>query len=139
MQDNSKTGSHLPDELLTAVRSVDPARTMEQRSFHVLADVRESGSEYAIFLDVPGVDEDDLNVNWEADELVVSGNREFDHDLEDAEQFIRLERPYGPFQYRTSFQRPVVASAITAKYKRGVLKIRIPKSLGGAQHHGPAN
>lgn len=102
--------------------------------FQLPCDVRESGTEYAVFLDIPGVDEDDLNVTWDADELVISGHREFDHDLEDAEEFIRLERPYGAFQYRTTFAKPVVASAITAKYRRGVLKIRVPKSAACPAH-----
>ena len=90
-------------------------------------DVKDAGSEFVIYVDLPGIDEDSAEFAWEGSAFTVSGNRDFDHDSEDAEEFIQLESPYGPYVCRVEFDVPIDPDQATAKYKRGVLKVRLPK------------
>lgn len=92
-----------------------------------LGDIKESKSAITVYIDLPGVDEDDLTIRYENGLLVVFGEREFDHDNEDAEEYTTIDRPYGRFRYKIGLEGPLDSMNVTAKYKRGVLKIRIPK------------
>jgi HSP20 family molecular chaperone IbpA len=53
--------------------------------------------------------------------------REFDLDNEDPEDYLQIKRPYGPFHIEVPLPSPVDFELATAKYKRGVLKVRMPK------------
>lgn len=109
---------------LRAVSRDDP----EDESLWLPAyDVRDSRQEMVVFVDLPGMDEDDIAIHLRNAELVIQGNREFDHDTEDAEEFITIERPYGPFDLHVDVPTNVDPEQISAKYKRGVLKVRLPK------------
>ena len=91
-------------------------------------DIRESRAEFVVFMDLPGIDEDELEFCWTTNSLTLSGSKEFDHDTEDAEEFIELNRVYGPFCCLIGFGSCIDGNRATAKYKRGVLKLRIPKT-----------
>jgi HSP20 family protein len=92
-------------------------------------DLKEDRREYVVFLDLPGVDEDEILLEGFEASLRISAPRDFNHDHEDAEEFIRLERPYGHFETVLTFAKPVLWHHITARYRRGVLKVRVPKQL----------
>lgn len=91
-------------------------------------DVKEDASEYVVYADIPGVDEDEIDIRLVGDILTISGERSFDHDNEDAEDYVRLERPYGPFERSLNIPAGLNSNGMTAKYKRGVLKVRVPKT-----------
>lgn len=93
-----------------------------------LIDVRDNPIEFVLFADIPGVDEDDIHVEVQERKIVIRGEREFDHDSEDAEEFVRLERLYGPFERVVDLPRDLDLNRVTAKYRRGVLKIRVPRA-----------
>lgn len=89
-------------------------------------DVKETPTETTIFVDLPGVDEDEISIEEITGSIEVSVRREFDHDTEDAEEYTRLGRPYGAFVCRVPLSPKADAEEMTAKYRRGVLKIRVP-------------
>lgn len=95
-------------------------------------DIKVDGSEVVVLADLPGIDEDEIDIQMVGDVLSISGERSFDHDAEDAEEYVRLERPYGPFERKVELPSGLNAGGITAKYKRGVLKVRVPR--GGARN-----
>ena len=103
--------------------------TMEKQGYAPAIDVKETQKEYVLFVDLPGIEEDDIEFSWTENSLVLSGAREFDHDGEDAEDFIQIKRPYGPFMGLVEFAHAVDTNQATAKYRRGVLKIRLPKKM----------
>jgi HSP20 family protein len=90
-------------------------------------DVKETSSEYLIVIDLPGVDEDEIHLAFQDGVFTCQVDREFDHDAEDAEEYIRLDRPYGHFETKVMLGGDGVFDLATAKYKRGVLKVRIPR------------
>lgn len=88
-------------------------------------DVAEDQNHILVKVEVPGMEEKDLRVNFEDGLLTVSGERQFER--KDDRNYHRIERSYGSFVRTFSLPRTVDANAITAEYKNGVLEIAIPK------------
>ncbi|HEX7190924.1 MAG TPA: Hsp20/alpha crystallin family protein [Thermoanaerobaculia bacterium] len=88
-------------------------------------DVAEDNDHIIVKVEVPGMEEKDLRVNFEDGILTVSGERHFER--KDDRNYHRIERSYGSFVRTFSLPRTVDANAITASYKAGVLEIEIPK------------
>jgi HSP20 family protein len=89
-------------------------------------DVLESDSEYLLRLDVPGVDENSVNVELERGLLRVEGERKAQNEAAGPRYPLR-ERKAGPFRRNFRLPDAIDAEKIEAKYDRGVLEIRIPK------------
>ena len=98
-------------------------------------DLRVGERDVVAFIDIPGVEEDDLQIEIRSAVLIVEGDRSFDHDLEDAEEYTRLGRAYGPFRVEVLLPEPVNPEEATAKYRRGVLRVRIPRRKGETTVH----
>lgn len=88
-------------------------------------DVAEDKDHILVKVEVPGMEEKDLRVNFEDGLLTISGERQFER--KDDRNYHRIERSYGSFVRTFSLPRTVDANAITAEYKNGVLEIAIPK------------
>ena len=88
-------------------------------------DVAEEKDHILVKVEVPGMEEKDLRVNFEDGLLTVSGERQFER--KDDRNYHRIERAYGSFVRQFTLPRTVDANAITANYKNGVLEIEIPK------------
>jgi len=88
-------------------------------------DVAEEGDKILVKVEVPGVDQKDLKVNFEDTTLTVSGERVFEK--KDDRNYHRIERTYGSFVRTFTLPRSIDASAIVANYRNGVLEIEIPK------------
>ncbi len=94
-------------------------------------DVCEDDEAYYIIVEVAGVDERDLEVEYHPNgTLVVRGVRR--PPTTGAVQCLVLEIPYGPFERRIPLPSAINADGITAEYRSGLLLIRVPKrvSLG---------
>ncbi len=115
------------EELL--IRKAGPAKARERAiDWRPAGDIKQAREEYTIFIDLPGVDEDSLLIDFQEQTLSIAGERDFDHDREDAEEFVRIDRPYGHFRYEAKLEPPVDIQNVRAKYKRGVLKITVPRT-----------
>ena len=88
-------------------------------------DVAEEGDKILVKVEVPGMDEKDLEIHFEDGLLTVTGERQFER--KDERSYHRIERAYGTFTRGFSLPRSVDAGAITANYRNGVLEIEIPK------------
>jgi HSP20 family protein len=88
-------------------------------------DVAEEGDKILVKVEVPGMDEKDLKINFEDGMLTVTGERQFER--KDERNYHRIERAYGTFTRTFSLPRTVDASAIIANYRNGILEIEIPK------------
>jgi HSP20 family protein len=96
-----------------------------RRIFQPAADVIETQSSIIVKLEVPGVDYEDIQVNMEGSNLVISGKREFDRDAQ-SEELVRLERGFGDFKRIFHMPEEIDSSTIKAKLDSGVLTITIP-------------
>lgn len=88
-------------------------------------DVAEDNEKIHVRVEVPGMDEKDLKVNYEDGLLTISGERQFDR--KDDRNYHRIERQYGSFVRSFSLPRTVEANQIVANYRNGVLEIEVPK------------
>jgi HSP20 family protein len=89
-------------------------------------DVYEDEHTITLKIEVPGIDENDINVSIENNTLTVRGERRFEKD-EKEENFHRVERVYGSFARSFTLPNTVDPEQISALYERGVLKIRLAK------------
>src|SRR5258707_9033278 len=89
-------------------------------------DVYEDEHNLVLKLEVPGVNEEDLNVSVENDTLTVQGERKFEK-AEKEENFHRIERRYGSFTRTFKLPNTVDAEKVDASYEKGILKITLAK------------
>jgi len=89
-------------------------------------DVYEDEHNLILKLEVPGVNEEDLNVSLENDTLVIQGERKFEKE-EKEENFHRIERRYGAFTRTFKLPNTLDSEKVEANYEKGILKITIGK------------
>ena len=89
-------------------------------------DIYEDEHSVQLKLEVPGIDQKDLDVKVENNVLTVSGERKFEKE-EKEENFRRLERRYGSFTRSFTLPNTVNPEDVSADYINGVLKIRLGK------------
>ena len=89
-------------------------------------DVYEDEHNITLKIEVPGIDEKNINVSIENNTLTVHGERRFEKD-EKEENFHRVERMYGSFTRSFTLPNTVDLEQVSAHYEKGVLKIRLAK------------
>ena len=77
-------------------------------------------------IEVPGIDEKDIDVRVENNTLTVHGERKFEKE-EKEENYRRIERQYGSFIRSFTLPNTVDSENISADYDKGVLNIRLAK------------
>ena len=104
-------------------------------------DLVESGDHFVLRADLPGLGEDDVKIELEDSTLTISGERKAEHE-EKGEGFYRVERATGSFSRSLTLPKGVDPEAVSARFDRGVLEVRIPKpaerkprriSIGGGE------
>ena len=89
-------------------------------------DVYEDEHNITLKIEVPGIDENDIDVSIENITLTVRGQRRFEKD-EKEENFQRVERMYGSFTRSFTLPNTVDTEQVSAHYDKGVLKVRLGK------------
>jgi HSP20 family protein len=89
-------------------------------------DLVETDDHFVLRADLPGLSEDDVNIEVEDNVLTISGERSAEHEAT-KEGYHRVERAFGSFSRSLTLPEGVDAEAVTANFDRGVLEIRIPK------------
>ncbi|MGC2696355.1 MAG: Hsp20/alpha crystallin family protein [Candidatus Angelobacter sp.] len=95
-------------------------------SFVPPVDVYEDEQNLVLKLEVPGLNEEDLNISLENDTLTVQGERKFEK-AEKEENFHRIERRYGSFVRTFKLPKTVDSDKVEASYEKGILKIILAK------------
>jgi HSP20 family protein len=89
-------------------------------------DVYEDEHNVILKIEVPGIDEKDIDVRIENNLLTVHGERKFEKE-EKEENFRRVERQYGSFTRSFTLPTTVNADQAEAHYDKGILKIQLAK------------
>ena len=100
--------------------------TQTAASFIPAVDVYEDEKKVVLKLEVPGIEEKDLDVSVEKNTLTVKGERKFEQE-EKEENFHRIERRYGSFYRAFTLPTTVDTESVTASYNAGVLKVELTK------------
>jgi HSP20 family protein len=95
-------------------------------SFAPAVDVYEDEHSVALKIEVPGIDEKDIDVRLENNTLTVHGERKIEKE-EKEENYRRVERQYGSFTRTFTLPTTVDSEKVSATYDKGVLKIAMPK------------
>jgi HSP20 family protein len=95
-------------------------------SFVPAVDIYENEKEVVLKLEVPGIEEKDLDVSVENNTLTVKGERKFEKE-EKEENFHRIERRYGSFYRAFTLPTTVDTENVAASYTAGVLKLELKK------------
>ena len=89
-------------------------------------DLVETEDQFVLRADLPGLSEEDVNIEVEDNVLTVSGERKAEQ-AESKEGYHRIERAFGSFSRSLTLPEGIDADAVTANFDRGVLEVRIPK------------
>jgi len=106
--------SERPEEALTTTTLAPPV------------DIYEDEHNFMLKIEVPGIDEKDIDVRIEGNTLTVHGERKLEKE-EKEENFRRVERHYGSFTRSFTLPGSVDPGQVSADYDKGVLKIKLPK------------
>jgi HSP20 family protein len=101
-------------------------QSLATSSFAPPVDVYEDEHNITLKIEVPGIDEKDIDVRIENNTLTVHGERKFEKE-EKEENFRRVERQYGSFTRSFTLPTTVDAEKISAGYNQGILKVSLAK------------
>jgi len=89
--------------------------------------VSETDKEIRITAELPGVDQNDVDVSLDDDVLTIRGEKKFEQ-KEEKENFHFVERSYGTFQRSVRLPFPVDPEQVNASFENGVLTVSPPKT-----------
>ena len=90
--------------------------------------VSETKEELILTAELPGLSEEEIQVELENDVLTVSGEKTEERTEDDEERRYHVwERSYGSFRRSFTLPRAVSGSEVSAAFADGVLTVRLPK------------
>jgi HSP20 family protein len=89
-------------------------------------DLQASADEYTLTAMLPGLDAEEVDLQFNNGVLTISGEYK-DNRIENDEYFFS-ELPVGKFSRAIEFNEPVQHEKISASMKKGLLTVRIPKA-----------
>src|SRR2546428_4515729 len=104
----------------------DREESLTTASLAPAVDVYEDEHNVTLKIEVPGIDEKDIDVRIENNTLTVHGERKFEKE-EKEENFRRVERQHGSFTRSFTLPNTVDSEKVSANYDKGVLKITLAK------------
>jgi HSP20 family protein len=103
-----------------------PEEALTTTSFAPPVDIYEDEHTITVKMEVPGIDEKDIDVRIDNNTLTVHGERKMEKE-EKEENFRRVERQYGSFTRSFTLPSSVDSGQVSAHYDKGVLKINLAK------------
>jgi HSP20 family protein len=95
-------------------------------------DLAEDEKAFKITVDLPGMDEKDVDVTLTDRTLTIKGEKKEERE-EKEKDYYRRERSYGSFRRSVELPGEVDAAKIAATFRKGVLTIDLPKSKEAQQ------
>jgi len=90
-------------------------------------DVSEGRKYITVEAEIPGMEKKDIDLSIEDRYLRIKGEKSRENQ-EDRKGYYRVERSYGFFNRTVELPAAVDASSVDARYRRGVLKVKLKKS-----------
>jgi HSP20 family protein len=117
----------MQDRLNSLFRAMDDGDSpLTTASFVPAVDIYEDATKVVLKLEVPGIDQKDLDIRVENNTLTVKGERKLEKE-EKEENFHRIERRYGSFYRAFTLPSTVSTEDVQASYDAGVLKLELAK------------
>lgn len=96
-------------------------------AFSPRVDVSESDKEIKVSAELPGLDENDIEVSLAHNVLTISGEKKEEKE-DKGKNYYRMERSYGSFRRSIPLPAEVEPDQVDAQFKKGVLTITLPKT-----------
>lgn len=121
-----ETMNRLLEEALSPERS---STQLTASGWTPAADVYETGDSFVVLMELPGIDEDDVEVSVEGDRLLVKGERRSRLPAR-PDRFHRMERSHGSFARTFVLTQAVDPDDVSAQFRDGLLRIELGKARG---------
>jgi HSP20 family protein len=121
-----ETMNRLLEEALAPERS---STQLTPSGWTPAADVYETGDSFVVLMELPGIDEDDVEVSVEGDRLVVKGERRPRLPAR-PDRFHRMERSHGSFARTFVLTQAIDPDDVSAQFRDGLLRIELGKARG---------
>ena len=105
---------------------VTAQESLSAGSFVPPVDVYEDEAGIQLKMEVPGIDEKDIDIRLENNLLTVKGERKLEKETKE-ENYHRIERSYGSFTRSFTLPNTVNTEDVKASYAKGVLTIGLGK------------
>lgn len=90
-------------------------------------DVSENDTEITVVAELPGMDENNIDVSICKDTLTIKGEKK-EEKQDKGDNYYRMERSFGSFCRTIALPADVEIDKTEAKFKNGVLTVKVPKS-----------
>ena len=89
-------------------------------------DLVEADNHFVLKADLPGLADDDVNIEVQDGTLTISGERKSETEKRE-KGWYRVERSFGRFSRSLTLPEGINPDAVEASFDKGVLEVRIPK------------
>jgi HSP20 family protein len=114
------------NRLLDLAWNREPGEELREGVWQPLVDIFENNEAVVIKAELPGVEQDAIEVRIEDTTLTIRGERKQDSEVR-KENYHRIERYYGPFQRSFLLPQTIDQDKVHAACDKGVLTITLPK------------
>jgi HSP20 family protein len=116
------------NRLFEDMSSSKEEKDLMTRAWAPSVDIYENENEVVLNAEIPGVDEQDVEIKVEDNTLILKGERKFEKEAKE-ENYHRIERSYGSFFRSFALPGYIEQDRIEAEHENGILRIRMPKKL----------
>ncbi|MCP4152960.1 MAG: Hsp20/alpha crystallin family protein [bacterium] len=99
----------------------------ENDSWSPATDILETENGYVFRLEVPGINKEDISIEFNDNTLLVKGERKADEEI-DQESYHRIESYSGTFSRSFSLPKTIDSTKINATMKDGILELEVAKA-----------
>lgn len=103
-------------------------RTSGHARFSPRADVVEKEDQFEVYMDLPGVNKNDITLTCQKGTLTIEAVINQERDLKEGEKIVHQERYSGKIHRQFSLGHRLVQEDIQASFQDGVLSILVPKN-----------
>lgn len=118
------------DRVFDEFRNIFPTSDMDTKDpdkfIVVNTDVRETDELVEMSMELPGVEEKDLDISVAGNVLTIKGEKSSDHE-ETEKDYKLMERKYGSFVRTLPFSFDIDEKKVSADFENGVLKVTVKK------------
>jgi HSP20 family protein len=122
--------SDLRKRIDTLFENFDSALQIGGGDFSVRSNVSETDKEICITVELPGVEEKDLDISVSESRIAIKGEKKSEKEEkgeEEGREYHRIERSSGSFQRSMTVPFKIDGDTVNADFKNGVLTVKIPK------------
>ncbi len=109
-------------------------RELALQPMQITLDLTENDKEYNVRAEIPGVKKEDVNITIDGNHVAISAEVRKEKEEKKGEKVLRSERYYGQVYRSFTLDQEVDEAKSEAKYKDGVLELKLPKKAGAAAH-----